>query len=74
MLEINNISKSFDGLIALNGINMNLKKNKISMIIGPNGSGKTTLLRILSNIYKPDSGSVEVNGRSVNLQTQLQPA
>ena len=70
MLEINNISKSFDGLIALNGVNMNLQKNKISMIIGPNGSGKTTLINIISGNYKADTGNILFNKKDI---TNLPP-
>lgn len=52
--------KSFQ---AIHDISFSVKKGEVLGIIGTNGSGKTTLLRIISGIYKPDSGNVKVNGR-----------
>ena len=57
----------FENLLVLNDVSFSLKKGEAIGILGRNGSGKTTLLRILSKIYKPDSGSVEVNGTLVPL-------
>ena len=57
----------FEDLQVLNEISFELKKGEALGILGRNGSGKTTLLRILSKIYKPDSGSVEINGTLVPL-------
>ena len=48
---------------ALNEISFTVKKGEILGIIGFNGSGKTTLLRVISGVYKPDSGSVKINGQ-----------
>ena len=50
-------------LIALDNISFDVKKGEVLAIIGRNGSGKTTLLRLISGIYQPDSGSINVNGR-----------
>jgi len=67
--HISNIVKSKSNfnsqktIIALDGISFQVKKGEILGIIGLNGSGKTTLLRIISGVYKPDSGTVHVNGR-----------
>jgi lipopolysaccharide transport system ATP-binding protein len=52
----------YETLQVLDDISFNVKKGESFGIVGRNGSGKTTLLRILSNIYQPDSGSVETNG------------
>jgi len=57
----------YEDLQVLNGISFELKKGEALGILGRNGSGKTTLLRILSKIYKADSGSVEINGTLVPL-------
>jgi len=56
--------------MALDGVNMNLKKKQISMIIGPNGSGKTTLLNIISGNYQSDTGKVYFNDQNI---TNLPP-
>ena len=57
-----NRTPHYETLQVLNDISFNVKKGESFGIVGRNGSGKTTLLRILSNIYQPDSGSVETNG------------
>ncbi len=54
--------KYFETIQTLDNVSFDIKKGEALGIIGKNGSGKTTLLRILSNIYQPDSGSVEING------------
>jgi ABC-type polysaccharide/polyol phosphate transport system ATPase subunit len=56
-------NKSKNMLIALDNVSISVKKGKILGIIGRNGSGKTTLLRIIAEIYSPDSGSVNVQGK-----------
>lgn len=62
LFKINNLTKEFkDGTKALNGVNLNIKNNKVTVIIGPSGSGKSTLLRSLNLIEKPTSGELLVN-------------
>lgn len=63
-LEINNISKFFPGVVALNQISMNMEWSTIHGIAGENGSGKSTLLRIISGMEKPDQGEILYNGFS----------
>src|SRR5579864_1720250 len=57
-----NKKKYYEDLPVLKNISFSVKKGEMFGIIGKNGTGKTTLLRIISGIYKPDSGSVIVNG------------
>jgi lipopolysaccharide transport system ATP-binding protein len=59
--------KYYENLIALDDITFNVKKGEMFGIIGRNGSGKTTLLKILSHIYQPDRGSVDVDGTIIPL-------
>lgn len=59
MITINNLYKSYDDVV-LNGINLEVKGNRIVGLIGKNGSGKTTLLKVLSSIVKPTSGSITI--------------
>jgi lipopolysaccharide transport system ATP-binding protein len=54
--------KYYEDLVVLDDISFDIKKGEMFGIIGKNGTGKTTLLRILSKIYQPDSGTVEING------------
>ena len=56
-------NKGYEEFIALKDINFTVKKGEAIGIIGENGSGKSTLLKIISNILRPTSGSVKVNGK-----------
>ena len=58
MINIENIKKTFDGVTALDGVTATVSDGSIFGLIGSNGSGKSTLLRIMSGIYREDSGSV----------------
>lgn len=69
ILEITNLTKYYGELVALNNVNLNIKKGSIYGLLGPNGAGKTTLLRIINNILVKDSGSVKVNGIEVSHKT-----
>ncbi len=65
ILEINGLSISFGGIMALNGIDLSVEDNEIVSIIGPNGSGKTTLFNCLTGIYRPDRGEISYQGESL---------
>ena len=65
MIEIRNLSKSYNGVIALNNITMDINDDDIFGLIGTNGAGKSTLLRILSGVIRQDAGEVLVDGESV---------
>jgi branched-chain amino acid transport system ATP-binding protein len=65
MLEVENISKSFGGLKAMGGVSLNVNQGEIVSVIGPNGAGKTTLFNLITGVYKPDSGDVRFEGRSI---------
>lgn len=58
MIEIKNITKSFDGLKVLKGIDLFIPRGEIVSIVGPSGAGKTTLLQIIGSLDRPDSGTV----------------
>ena len=62
MLEIQNISKSFNQKIALDDVSMTIKKGEIFGMLGPNGAGKTTLIRIINKIIVPNKGVIRFNG------------
>ncbi len=65
MIEVSNLVKSFDGFRALNGANICVPQGAIYGLVGPNGAGKTTLLRHLTGVYRPDAGSVRIDGQDV---------
>lgn len=66
MIDIKNITKSFGSLQVLKGIDLHINKGEVVSIVGPSGAGKTTLLQIMGTLDKADSGSVVVDGVSVN--------
>jgi branched-chain amino acid transport system permease protein len=65
VLVAEGISKAFEGLRAVSDVGITVRPGEIVGLIGPNGSGKTTLLNVLSGVYAPDAGSVELLGRDV---------
>ncbi len=65
ILKTKNLSKFFYGLKALDRVNINVEKDKLTLIIGPNGSGKTTLINVISGLYKADEGQVLFNGMDI---------
>ena len=65
LLELRNVTKRFGGLTAVDRINMTVDAGQIVGIVGPNGSGKTTAFSCVSGFYKPEEGSVLLNGVDV---------
>lgn len=70
MIDIRHITKSFDGLQVLRGIDFNIQKGEIVSIVGPSGAGKTTLLQIIGSLERPDSGSVCYDGEDIFSMSQ----
>ncbi len=65
ILELNHVSKSFGGLIAVSEVSFQVQQGEIVGLIGPNGAGKTTLFNLVSGIYRPESGTVSFEGRDI---------
>jgi ABC-type branched-subunit amino acid transport system ATPase component len=61
-ISFNGVKKSFDGLIALDGLDLELRDSGIVAVIGPNGAGKTTLLDVVTARLRPEAGSVHIDG------------
>ena len=66
MIELKGITKSFDTLCVLKGIDLCIDKGEVVSIVGPSGAGKTTLLQIMGSLDKPDSGTVVLDGVDIN--------
>lgn len=62
MIQAKGITKKFDNLEILKGIDLEIKKNEIVSIVGPSGAGKTTLLQIIGTLGRPDNGSLIIEG------------
>ena len=65
MLSIENLSKSFGGVHAVQDVSFTVKQGAIHSVIGPNGAGKTTLFNLVTGIYTPTSGRIMFNGENV---------
>lgn len=65
ILELNNVTKRFGGLTAVNNVSFAIKAGEVSAIIGPNGAGKTTLFNLISGFLQPTEGSVSFNGDAI---------
>ncbi|MBU4173633.1 MAG: ABC transporter ATP-binding protein [Actinobacteria bacterium] len=70
MLDIDGVTKMFGGLAALKEVSFSVNRGEIKGLIGPNGAGKTTLFNVLTGVYRPNAGSITLNGSSV---TGLRP-
>lgn len=65
MLEVKNIGISFGGLKAVDNFSLTLEENELSGLIGPNGAGKTTIFNLLTGVYRPDKGSIRLDGKEL---------
>ena len=65
MIEVKNVTKSFDGFRALDGLNITVPRGAVYGLVGPNGAGKSTVIRHLAGIYRQDAGEVLVDGAPV---------
>jgi len=66
ILAVEGVSKAFGGVLALDGVDLQVQRGTVEAVIGPNGSGKTTLLNIISGRLRPDKGAVYLNGRRIS--------
>lgn len=66
LLEVINLTKSFGGLVAVNGLNFTVKEQEVVGIIGPNGSGKTTVLNLISGAFRPSAGNIYLDGQQIS--------
>ena len=65
LLEMNSISKEFPGVKALENVDFSIEKGEVRILIGENGAGKSTLMKILAGVYRPEKGSIIVDGEDV---------
>ena len=63
-----NLTKTFNGLVAVDGIDLNIKKGELFALLGPNGAGKTTTINMLCCLLKPTSGTAQIMGYDINRQ------
>jgi ABC-2 type transport system ATP-binding protein len=65
MIQLTNISKSFDGIQAVKNLSITVEKGEIFGLVGPNGAGKTTTIKIMTGLLRPDEGGVTIGNYSI---------
>lgn len=71
MIRVSDVSKSFNGFKALDGMSLHAPQGSVYGLVGPNGAGKTTIIKNLVGVYTPDCGSIEIDGEAVFENTEL---
>jgi ABC-type sugar transport system ATPase subunit len=71
ILEASEITKSFPGVMALNGVSLALESGQVHALVGENGAGKSTLIAILAGVNQPDSGSLKLRGEQVSFASPV---
>lgn len=72
ILEVKNLGISFGGLRAVDSFEIKIKKGQLYGLIGPNGAGKTTVFNMLTGVYKPDDGSIKLDGEELVGKTTIE--
>ncbi|MDG5777775.1 ABC transporter ATP-binding protein [Haloarculaceae archaeon H-GB2-1] len=72
ILEVDNLRKTFGGIVAVDGATFDIEQGSITGLIGPNGAGKTTTFNLISGFYEPDGGEVRYDGQ--RLQELMRPS
>jgi len=68
VLEARGVTKSFGGLVAVDGVDLAIAKGSITSVIGPNGAGKTTFFNMIAGIYRPTAGEIWFDGKAVSTE------
>ena len=71
MLEMKNVTKTFGSFTALDNLSMTVPKGTVYGLVGPNGAGKSTAIRHLTGVYRPDSGSITMEGQPIYENPEL---
>src|SRR5215467_8375518 len=66
ILDVRNCTKRFGGLVAVKNLNMSLNPGDLYGQIGPNGAGKTTIFNLMTGVYAPDEGSIDLDGKPIH--------
>lgn len=70
VLEMKGITKIFPGVKAVDNVNFAVRKGEVHALLGENGAGKTTLMKILAGVYRPEHGSIAIDGQSVQIHSR----
>src|ERR1044071_9036034 len=72
LLEVNDVSKIFPGVRALDQVSFALRPGEIHALVGENGAGKSTLIKVLTGVYRPDGGELRHRGQPVSFTRPVQ--
>ena len=67
LLEMRDIRKAFPGVLALDGVNLTVRRGEVHAVVGENGAGKSTLMKILSGVVPRDAGEILIDGQPVEI-------
>ncbi len=67
VLEMKGITKTFPGVVALNDVNLKVKKGEVHALVGENGAGKSTLMKVLNGVFQANSGEIVLEGNTIHL-------
>ena len=65
LLSVRDVTLRFGGIVALDGVSFDVERGVVSGLIGPNGAGKTTVFNVVTRLYTPDSGEVDLDGTTL---------
>jgi branched-chain amino acid transport system ATP-binding protein len=65
LLSVRNVTRRFGGIVAIDDVSLEVEQGQVVGLIGPNGAGKTTLFNVITRLYRPDSGELEFDGKSL---------
>src|ERR1700730_15386560 len=71
IITVSDVSKSYNGKKAVDGITLNIKQGEFYGFLGPNGAGKTTTIRIITGIIPPDEGEISVHGFPLSQKEEI---
>ncbi|WCE31916.1 sugar ABC transporter ATP-binding protein [Vibrio sp. SCSIO 43137] len=71
IVQMNDITKRFPGVLALDNVSFNLRKGEVHALLGENGAGKSTLMKVLSGVHNPDEGHILFEGKEVSLGSPI---
>src|SRR5262245_20664334 len=68
-LQLQAIVKRFPGVVALSGVGLEVRRGEVHALLGENGAGISTLIKVISGVYRPDAGTIQIDGRPVDIRT-----